>query len=221
MAKDEQTKKLNAEIRILANKIYPTYKDFIANELFFSEFGVSYKTIDEFKESWRKIVKYSQKCEDFIKFKTKIFLRMLPLDNPLYSHPHFLRVLIKDICNYIAHFIAQKDNSLEIPEIANKLYNELYDEKYFIQPKQKPIVSGKQQNTEQNALTTKRPRKRINQVDPTNQVEEEPVKPNKPKKPFLSPDEEEKARRKMEYIHKIIMKQYNLTVCVSVNTIEK
>ena len=217
MAKDEQTKKLNAEIRILANKIYPTYKDFIANELFFSEFGVSYKTIDEFKESWRKIVKYSQKCEDFIKFKTKIFLRMLPVDNPLYSHPRFLRVLIKDICNYIAHFIAQKDNSLEIPEIANKLYNELYDEKYFIQPKQKPIVSGKQQN----ALTTKRPRKRINQVDPTNQVEEEPVKPKKDKKPFLSPDEEEKARKKMERIHKIIMKQHNLTVCVSVNTIEK
>ena len=217
MAKDEQTKKLNAEIRILANKIYPTYKDFIANELFFSEFGVSYKTIDEFKESWRKIVKYSQKCEDFIKFKTKIFLRMLPVDNPLYSHPRFLRVLIKDICNYIAHFIAQKDNSLEIPEIANKLYSELYDEKYFIQHKQKPIVSGKQQN----APTTKRPRKRINQVDPTNQAEEEPVEPNKPKKPFLTPDEEEKARRKMEYIHKIIMKQHNLTVCASVNTIEK
>lgn len=217
MAKDEQTKKLNAEIRMLANKIYPTYKDFIANELFFSEFGVSYKTLTEFKESWRKIVKYSQKCEDFIKFKTKIFLRMLPVDNVLYSNSHFLRVLIKDICNYIAHFIAQKDNSLEIPEIANKLYNELYDEKYFIHPKQKPIVSGKQQN----ASTTKRPRKRINQVDPTNQVEEEPVKPEKGKKPFLTPSQEKKARKRMEYIHKIIMKQHNLTVCVSVNTIEK
>ena len=52
MAKSEQAKQRNAHALILANQTYPEYKEYIAKELFFSEFGVSYKTIQEFPNDW-------------------------------------------------------------------------------------------------------------------------------------------------------------------------
>ena len=143
MAKSEQAKQRNAQALILANQTYPKYKEYITKELFFSEFGVSYKTIQEFQDSWRDIVAYNPKCEDFLKFKTRTFLRMLPIDNELYTHPRFLRILTRQISNYLARYIARKDENSDRVTIADQLYQELHNNNSFIKHKH-DVFCGKQ-----------------------------------------------------------------------------
>lgn len=173
MAKSEQAKQLNAQIRILANQEFIVYKEYIANE-FINEFGSSYQTVEEFRNSWRKTFEYTQKREDFIKFKTKIFLRMLPANNKIYAHPHFLSVLTHDICNYLSHYIIRKDEKLNVVDTAKALYNELYTTNNLVKYKQKVFSSevsiarnekhkAEQQATQEN--TEPRKRKRIRSVN--------------------------------------------------------
>ncbi len=164
MAKTEQAKQRNAQALILANQTYPKYKEYITKELFFSEFGVSYKTIQEFQDSWRDIVAYNPKCEDFLKFKTRTFLRMLPIDNELYTHPRFLRILTRQISNYLARYIARKDENSDRVTIADQLYQELHNNNSFIKHKQ-DVFCGKQGVLQtQPKETQPRERRRIGQI---------------------------------------------------------
>ena len=223
MAKSEQAKQLNAQIRILANQEFIAYKEYMANE-FINEFGGSYQTVEKSGDSWRKTFEYTPKREDFIKFKSKIFLRMLPANNKIYAHPHFLSVLTYDICNYLAHYIIRKDKNLNVVDTAKELYSELYTNNSLIKYKQKvfssetSIARNEKRKAEQQAAQQKsepRKRKRIYET------EEKPAERAKNKKPFLTSSQEKKARKRMEYIHNVIMNQHNLTVCISVKTIEK
>lgn len=165
MAKSEQAKQRNAHALILANQTFPKYKEYIAKELFFSEFGVSYKTFQEFQYSWRDIVAYSKKCEEFLKFKSKIFLHMMPIDNELYSHPRFLRILTRQICNYISRYIAHRDNFSDRVTIADELYKELHTENSFIQHKRDVFCAEHCHTQRQTEQQEKRKRARIHSTN--------------------------------------------------------
>lgn len=165
MAKTEQAKQRNAQALILANQTYPQYREFIAKELFYSKFGPSLKTLQQYNESWRDIIDYTKDCEEFLIFKTQTFLRLLPIDNELYAHPRFLRILTRQISNYLARYVARKDENSDRVTIADELYKELHTENNFIQHKRDVFCAEHCHTQRQPEQQEKRKRARIHSAN--------------------------------------------------------
>lgn len=143
MAKTNNLKQLHNDQVELAKKTFAQYKDVIVEE-FVEEFGGSYQTVDQVKDSWRTIFKYAPECEDFLKFRTRIFLRMLPSDEAIYRNPRFLRILVQLISDYLSVYIVRKDANLKRNEVTAALYETLFNKNSCIQKKKNSFIREKQ-----------------------------------------------------------------------------
>ena len=123
MAKSEEVKKLHAIQIALAKEQFEAYKTYIVNE-FVSEFGGSYQTPEQMKDIWRKTFKYEPECENFLEFKTRIFIRMLPNEDMI-NTPTFLRNFIRLVSDYLAVYVCRKNPECEYNNISNELYEKL------------------------------------------------------------------------------------------------
>lgn len=139
MAKTNKLKQLHNDQVELAKKTFEQYKNVIVEE-FVEEFGGSYQTASQVKDSWRTIFKYEPECEDFLKFRTRIFLRMLPFGEQTYRNPRFLRILVQMICDYLSVYIVRKDANLKRNEVTAALYESLFNHNPCIQNTKRSFI---------------------------------------------------------------------------------
>lgn len=153
MAKPEKLKQLDAQQVALVNEQFESYKIQIVKG-FIDTFGSSYQTAEQFQNNWHQEFKYTQKCEEFLKSQSKLFLILLPTDNVNYDSPKFFINLISKICRYLAKYTCRKNKDFGAsyhelfehlftnnPYIQNRIkqYNKQYQETMAVQQQTKPV----------------------------------------------------------------------------------
>lgn len=170
MAKSEQLKKLHAQQVALAEKTFESYKIQIVKD-FIDAFGRSYQTPEQFKDNWYQEFEYTQKCEEFLKSKSKLFLILLPTDNASYDSPKFFKNLIAKICAYLAKYTQKKNKDLSV--CYHELFEDLFTNNPYIQNRikqynrqyQKTMATQQQTSPVEPVAKTPRKRQHINTVN--------------------------------------------------------
>ncbi len=170
MAKSEQLKKLHAQQVALAEKTFESYKIQIVKD-FIDAFGRSYQTPEQFKDNWYQEFEYTQKCEEFLKSKSKLFLILLPTDNASYDSPKFFKNLIAKICEYLAKYTHKKNKDFSI--CYHELFEDLFTNNPYIQNRikqynrqyQKTMAAQQQTKPVEPVVKTPRKRQHINTVN--------------------------------------------------------
>ncbi|HNY25707.1 MAG TPA: hypothetical protein PKJ33_04205 [Alphaproteobacteria bacterium] len=108
-------------------------KDFTVyiSTLVIDEFGVSYQTSSELKNTWRKTFKPSIEIADFLILKTKSYIRLLNHEDA--KNPQFLESLTSYISDYLACYFTKIKNS--------ELYSILKISKEFKKPIHRDFIS--------------------------------------------------------------------------------
>ncbi len=220
MAQTKKCKQMHTEQVAAAQEMFESYKKFIVEE-FVDKFGGSYETASNLPADWRTYYSYKPECEEFLIERTKTFIHVAPSVDRKYKSPTFLRNLTSFISEYLSTYIAKK--GWKRNDCTKYLQELLFSKNQHVQKETQRYVAKNNrdwglQQKQRREQESKRKRPRISD---TVIQQEEPQKSKKVKKPFLTPSQEKKARKRMEYIHNVIMNQHNLTVCVSVKTIEK
>lgn len=125
MSKPEKLKKLHSVQNEFAQKQFEQYKLFITKE-FIEAFGGSYQTAEQIQDSWRKEFEYSAEREEFLQFKTRVFIRMQPIQDGITNSPRYLKHLLHHICDYLSVFVNKKNAGLNRNVCTNELYETLY-----------------------------------------------------------------------------------------------
>lgn len=125
MALPENLKKMHEKQVAFAQKQFEAYKNWIVEE-FVNEFGGSYQTPEQMKDIWRKTFKYAPECENFLEFKTRIFIRILPNEEGISNSPVFLKNFIRLVSDYLSVYIVRKNPELKRNDCANELFERLY-----------------------------------------------------------------------------------------------
>lgn len=170
MAKSEQLKKLHAQQVALAEKTFESYKIQIVKD-FIDAFGRSYQTPEQFKDNWYQEFEYTQKCEEFLKSKSKLFFILLPTDNASYDSPKFFKNLIAKICEYLAKYTQKKNKDFSI--CYHELFEDLFTNNPYIQNRikqynrqyQKTLATQQQTNPVEPVAKTPRKRQHINTIN--------------------------------------------------------
>ncbi len=214
MAQSEKLKQMHAEQVAAAQKMFKAYKTFIAEE-FILAFGGSYETTYNLPQDWRTYYAYKPECEEFLIDKTKTFIHAYPSTGRIYQSPVFLKNLTSLISEYLSVYVAKKgwDRNTCTKYLKEILFNknphvQLETRRYT---KENERAFGLQQK-KRREQESKRKRPRISN---TVIQQEELQKSKKVKKPFLTPEEEAKAVKKMAQIHKIIKHNIDINVTIS------
>ena len=78
------------------------------------------------KDIWRQTFEYAPECENFLEFKTRIFIRMLPIKEGITNTPVFLKNFIRLVGDYLSVYIVRKNPELKRNDCANELFERLY-----------------------------------------------------------------------------------------------
>ena len=120
------------------------------------EYGPSYANPNEILNTWRNLFPYSKTVEDFLIFKTKIFIRTLDGRDSNSTNPQFLQSLIKEIADYLSAYTMKNPNIHTRKKAKMLLFDALYNQSAYIQNllTQQSIARRKR---EQRQKTFKRP----------------------------------------------------------------
>lgn len=141
----------------LFNQDYTNY----ISELFISEFGGSYQTAKDLKNTWRKTISPTQKTVDFLILHSKVYIRMLNI--PCAKNPQFLKSLTVNIADYLSsHFMEFDGYKGKRQNIKNSLEKVLFDDFDYIQNIIKDLEAKKEQkkNSGHNQIQVYVPRER-------------------------------------------------------------
>ena len=216
MAQTEQCKKMHEEQVAAAQEMFKSYKKLIVEE-FVAKFGGSYETTSNLPADWRTHYSYKPECEEFLIKKTKTFIHVAPSVDRKYKSPVFLRNLTSMISEYLSSYIAKK--GWKRNDCTKYLQEILFNKNRHVQNETQRYVAknnlewGLMQKKKREEKEAKRKRARICIVVVQPETETTKTKRNKC---FLTPTEEAKARKRMENIHKSIMRKLNVNVTISV-----
>ena len=166
MAQSDGLKKLHERQVALAQEFFEEYKCFIAEE-FMEKYRHAYQTVAEYKDIWRKAFAYTVEREQYIKFKTRLFLRMISGDANIVKNPRFLRVLIRKISEYLSVYTSRSAVKADIPveqqninrnEYANRLFQELFSNNAHVQYQTKTYTHKKERDW---GISQKKKRERV------------------------------------------------------------
>lgn len=108
---------------------------------FLEKYGKSYARQQEIRNSWRDTADYSIEAERLLIAKTKLFITLLPSDDPKSTDPHFLNALTNLMADYLSKYTMRAYNlpntnkgKKEYRKKAKQLLKHaLYDDNGYIQ----------------------------------------------------------------------------------------
>ncbi len=145
----------NWQQQTAARRTFSQYVKYIT-KIVLEEYGPSYANPNEILNTWRRLFPYSKTVEDFLIFKTKIFIRLLDSRDSNSTNPQFLQILITEIADYLSAYTRQNPNVHTRKKAKMLLFDALYNQSAYIQNllTQQSIARRKR---EQRQKTFKRP----------------------------------------------------------------
>ena len=115
-----------------AQKTFSTYTKYITEE-FLDEYGASYSTVESIKNTWRHKTPYNKEVEDFLIFKSKMFIRLLDTRDSNSTNPEFLKALINLISDYLSAYTQNSPENIKRKKAKEQLNRILYNQSAYIQ----------------------------------------------------------------------------------------
>lgn len=115
-----------------AQKTFSTYVKYITEE-FLEKYGASYSTAESVKNTWRHKTPYNKEVEDFLIFKSKMFIRLLDTRDSNSTNPEFLKALIDLISDYLSAYTQNSPENIKRKKAKEQLNRVLYDQSTYIQ----------------------------------------------------------------------------------------
>lgn len=123
-----------AEKYLTASKrLFLNYKQNLILDLIQQPFSPSYSTIESLGNKWFRIIPFSKKIEDWLIFKTKIYIRSLDSRNSNYTNPVFLKAFIKEVADYLSLYSQNNPDMVNRKKANEYLNRALYDQSAYIQ----------------------------------------------------------------------------------------
>lgn len=115
-----------------SQKTFSAYAKYITEE-FLEKYGASYTTSESVKNSWRYKTPYSKEIEDFLIFKSKMFIRLLDSRDSNSTNPEFLKALITLIADYLSAYTQNNPEITNRKKAKEQLNRALYNQSAYIQ----------------------------------------------------------------------------------------
>lgn len=115
-----------------AQKTFSAYTKYITEE-FLEKYGTSYSTAESVKNTWRHKTPYNKEVEDFLIFKSKMFIRLLDTRDSNSTNPEFLKALIDLISDYLSAYTQNSPENIKRKKAKEQLNRVLYDQSTYIQ----------------------------------------------------------------------------------------
>ncbi len=115
-----------------AQKTFSTYTKYITEE-FLDKYGASYSTVESIKNTWRHKTPYNKEVEDFLIFKSKMFIRLLDTRDSNSTNPEFLKALINLISDYLSAYTQNSPENIKRKKAKEQLNRILYNQSAYIQ----------------------------------------------------------------------------------------
>lgn len=131
MAKHEFTKQARAAQKAAVEPQFEEYKSFISRKVI-EKFGGSYKTYEEFKDTWRSVFRYEPAIESFLIEKTIFFLDNLPVDGIHNSHS-FLDKLSDKISTYLAIYSHSPSSEADFQKTKERIKQKIFTQNKRLQ----------------------------------------------------------------------------------------
>lgn len=122
----------NWQQQTAAQRTFSQYVKYIT-KIVLEEYGPSYANPNEILNTWRKLFPYSKTVEDFLIFKTKIFIRTLDGRDSNSTNPQFLQALIREISDYLSAYTMKNPNIHTRKKAKTLLFDALYNQSAYIQ----------------------------------------------------------------------------------------
>ena len=122
----------NWQQQTAAQRTFSQYVKYIT-KILLEEYGPSYANPNEILNTWRNLFPYSKTVEDFLIFKTKIFIRTLDGRDSNSTNPQFLQALIKEIADYLSAYTMKNPNVHTRKKAKMLLFDALYNQSAYIQ----------------------------------------------------------------------------------------
>ena len=116
-----------------SEKLFNNYKRYICFELIETPYTPNYCTFANIENGWQKILRYKKEIEDFLIFKTKIFVRLLDPRNSNSTNPEFLKAFIKLVSKYLSLYTQKNPDIPNIKKAEELLNRALYYQSVYIQ----------------------------------------------------------------------------------------
>lgn len=115
-----------------SQKTFSTYTKHITEEIL-ATYGPSYSTPETVKNSWRHKTPYKKEIEDFLIFKSKMFIRLLDPRDSNSTNPEFLKALITLIADYLSAYTHKNSEIPTRKKAKELLFRTLYNQSAYIQ----------------------------------------------------------------------------------------
>lgn len=141
-------KKIESKQHLAALMLFKSNYIPYISELFLNEYGRSYQSFETVKNNWRRDNMYSAVAEEFLIFKSKMFIRFLDTRDSNSTNPQFLRRLAYLMADYLAAYTHRKPGCVNRPAAYKELKKVLYDENPYIQKMLEQQAEKKQAKAE-------------------------------------------------------------------------
>lgn len=115
-----------------AQKTFSAYTKYITEE-FLEKYGASYSNAESVKNTWRHKTPYYKEIEDFLIFKSKMFIRLLDTRDSNSTNPEFLKALIDLISDYLSAYTQKSSEKIKRKKAKEQLNRILYNQSAYIQ----------------------------------------------------------------------------------------
>lgn len=115
-----------------AQRVFSNYTVYISN-MVIEQYGPSYSSQLEMRNTWRCKIPYTDEIEDFLIFKTKMFIRFLDSRNSNSTNPQFLDALTRRMADYLSAYTVRSLKRETRKKAREQLRITLYDESTYIQ----------------------------------------------------------------------------------------
>lgn len=121
----------NSKKQTATQRIFAAYTKYIS-ELVLDKYGPSYSTQEEMRNSWRHKIQYSSEIENFLIFKTQMFIRFLDSRDSNSTNPQVLDALTREIADYLSAYTMRVPNVPTRKKAKTILKHTLYDNSSYI-----------------------------------------------------------------------------------------
>lgn len=117
---------------VATQRLFEEYKTHITS-IILEEHGPSYATTGEYINSWQQKIPYNKKIEDFIIFKTKMYIHFLGNNNGNSTDPCLLKALTKLMAKYLSGYTVRNPMVQTQEQAIGILQDTLYNQSAYIQ----------------------------------------------------------------------------------------
>lgn len=122
----------NNKKQTAAQKLFASYTIYIT-DIMLEEYGPSYATRAEIRNTWRYKIPYTNEIENFLIFKTKMYIRLLDTRDSNSTNPQFLDALTQLMADYLSAYTMHNPEKLSRKKAKEILKQALYDNSAYIQ----------------------------------------------------------------------------------------